>query len=161
MEFADLIVKMTQAIVRGDGDEAAACFTEAGVYHDVFYGPFPKADIPRMVSDHFHRDAERFRWDIHDPVSDGVIGYARYVFSYDGKIAGSEGRRGVFEGVSVCRLADGLISSYTEVANTSTGLRLLGFPPERLARIVDRQADELLGRDEAAAHRGAVAQAGR
>ena len=35
MEFHDLIVAMTQAIVRGDGAAAAACFTADGVYHDV------------------------------------------------------------------------------------------------------------------------------
>ena len=154
MDFGDLIVEMTQAIVRGDGDGAAACFTDGGVYHDVFYGAFPKADIPRMVSDYFHRDAERFRWDIYDPVSNGNVAYARYVFSYDAKIAGSEGKRAVFEGVAVCRLEVGLITSYTEVANTSTGLQLLGFPAERLARIVGRQIDELTARDEVAKHLG-------
>ncbi len=154
MDFCDLIATMTQAIVRGDGDGAAACFADGGVYHDVFYGAFPKADIPRMVSDYFHRDAERLRWDIHDPVSNVDVGYARYVFSYDAKITGSEGKRAVFEGVAVCRLEAGLILSYTEVANTSTGLQLLGFSAERLARIVGRQVDELTGRDEVATHLG-------
>ena len=154
MDFCDLIETMTQAIVRGDGDGAAACFADGGVYHDVFYGAFPKADIPRMVSDYFHRDAERFRWDIHDPVGNAEVGYARYVFSYDAKIAGSEGKRAVFEGVAVCRLEEGLITSYTEVANTSTGLQLLGFSAERLARIVGRQIDELTARDEVAKHLG-------
>ena len=154
MEFEELIVTMTQAVVRGDGDGAAVCFADGGVYHDVFYGAFPKPDIPRMVSDYFHRDAERFRWDIHEPVSNGDVGYARYVFSYDAKIAGSEGKRAVFEGVAVCRLEEGLIVSYNEVANTSTGLQLLGFSAERLSRTVGRQIDELTARDEVAAHLG-------
>ena len=145
---------MANRTLYGDGDGAAACFADRGVYHDVFYGAFPKPEIPRMVSDYFHRDAERFRWDIHDPVSNGAVAYARYVFSYDAKIAGSEGKRGVFEGVAVCRLEEDLILSYTEVANTSTGLQLLGFSAERLARIVGRQIDELTARDEVAAHLG-------
>lgn len=152
MEFAALITSMTQAIVRNDGSAAAACFTADGVYHDVFYGAFARPDIPRMVSDYFHRDATNFLWDIHDPVTDGRIGYARYVFSYDGRIAGAEGRRALFEGVAVCRLRDGLIASYSEVANSAPGLAMLGFEPARLARIVERQGAALAARDEAARH---------
>ena len=154
MEFEELIVTMTQAVVRGDGDGAAVCFADGGVYHDVFYGAFPKPDIPRMVSDYFHRDAAWFRWDIHEPVSNGDVGYARSVFSYDAKIAGSEGKRAVFEGVAVCRLEEGLSVSYNEVANTSTGLQLLGVSAKPLSRIVGRQIDELTARDEVATHLG-------
>lgn len=152
MAFANLITTMAQAIAAGDGEAAAACFHDNGVYHDVFYGAFPKAEIPRMVSDFFHRDATNFIWDMHDPVSDGRIGYARYVFSYDGRIPGSEGRRALFEGVSVCQLEDGLILSYHEVANSATGLHMLGFPAQRLERIISRQASALGERDEARHH---------
>lgn len=152
MEFADLIVHLTQAIARGDGASAAACFAEDGVYHDIFYGAFAKPDIPRLVSDHFHRDACNFIWDIHDPVSDGRLGYARYVFSYDGRVAGSEGRRAVFEGVSICELRDGLLLSYHEVANTAPALAMLGFAPARLVTIVERQGRALAARAEAAHH---------
>ena len=153
MEFRDLILRLTQAIVRGDGATAAACFTADGVYHDVFYGAFAQADIPRMVADHFHRDATNFIWDIHQPVSDGQTGYARYVFSYDALMAGAEGRRALFEGVSVCELRDGLLLSYHEVANALPGLAMLGFMPERLAKVAERQGRELAARTEAAHHR--------
>jgi ketosteroid isomerase-like protein len=152
MKFGQLLTSMTQAICRGDGPAAAACFSADGVYHDVFYGAFPRADIPRMVTDFFHRDASAFVWELHDPIACGDVGYARYVFSYDGRVAGSEGRRAVFEGVSVCRLRDDLIVSYTEVANTAPGLVMLGFAPERLARIVARQGAELAARAEARNH---------
>jgi len=152
MEFSDLIVEMTRAISLGDGSGAAACFTEDGVYHDVFYGDFPKPDIPRMVSDYFHRDAERFKWDVYNPMSDGHVGYARYVFSYSAKLAGAEGKRGIFEGVAVCELSQGLISSYREVANAATGLHMLGFSPERLDKIVSREVSELVGRSEVVSH---------
>ena len=153
MAFERLIRDMAAAIARGDGAAAADCFCADGVYHDVFYGAFPKPEIPRMVSDYFHRDATNFIWDMHDPVSDGRVGYARYVFSYDGRMPGSEGRRAIFEGVSVCTLRDGLILAYHEVANTAPGLQRLGFAPERLARVVARQADALAARDEARHHR--------
>ena len=152
MEFSDLIVEMTRSICSGDGKRAAACFTEDGIYHDVFYGDFPKPDIPRMVSDYFHRDAERFRWDVYEPMSDERIGYARYVFSYSAKLAGSEGKRGVFEGVAVCELHQGLIASYREVANAATGLHMLGFSPERLDKIGSREVSELVARNEVVSH---------
>ena len=154
MEFAELIRVMTQAIARGDGGVAADCFAGEGVYHDVFYGAFPKAEIPRMVTDYFHRDAERFRWDIHDPMSDGTMAYARYIFSYDAKVKGAEGQRAIFEGVAVCTLVDGLLLSYREVANAVTGLHMLGFAPERMSKIVAREVRELTARDETAAHLG-------
>ncbi|MGR8919886.1 MAG: nuclear transport factor 2 family protein [Gammaproteobacteria bacterium] len=155
MQFDQLIRTMAAAVVRGDGEAAAACFTDDGVYHDVFYGAFPRAEIPRMVRDYFHAHAGDFVWDMHEPVSDGRVGYARYVFSYTGRMAGSEGRRALFEGVSVCHLRDGLIESYHEVANTMTGLHLLGFAPERIDKLAARQAVALAARDEARGHAAA------
>ena len=50
------------------------------------------------------------------------------------------------EGVAICRLKEGRISEYREVANAVTGLHLLGFSPERLSRFVDREAKDLLER---------------
>ena len=152
MEFSDLIVRLTQAIVRGDAAAAAACFTDDGVYHDAFYGAFGKTELPRRVNARFHRDGCNFIWDLHQPVCDGDFGYARYVFSYDSRIAGAEGRRTLFEGVAVCALRDGLLRSYNEVANTAPALARLGFGPERLAKVVARQGLELAGRAEAAHH---------
>ena len=78
MEFQQLISALTQAIVRGDGAAAAACFTDDGVYHDVFYGAFPKARIPTMVSEYFHRDASDFIWDLHEPVRVTIYGQDGY-----------------------------------------------------------------------------------
>ena len=61
MSFAALIERMTQAACRGDGAGVGACFTEGGVYHDVFYGPFEgPAAIADMIDNHFHRDGENF-----------------------------------------------------------------------------------------------------
>ena len=152
MSFAHLITRMTQAAVAGDGGGVAACFTADGVYHDVYYGAFRGAEIAGMIENHFHRDARNFRWDIHDPVEADGIGYARYVFSYESRLEGAEGRRGLFEGIVCCRLRDGLIAEYSEVANAAVGLHELGFPPERLAKFVAGQADDLKARAETAAH---------
>lgn len=153
--FAALLDAFTKAVAAGDGARFAELFTEDGCYHDVFYGAFRgRAAIADMLENRFHRDAENFRWDMHDPVRDGEIGYARYVFSYDSKLAGAEGRRVVFEGVSIFRFSGDQIRDYREVANVGPGLVALGFAPERIAKILGRQARELAERPEAGGHSG-------
>lgn len=153
MAFPELISRMTTAACRGDGHAVAACFTPEGVYHDVFYGAFRGAEIVGLIEDHFHRDGTDFRWDIHDPIAEVAMGYARYVFSYTSKLEGHAGRRACFEGVAICGLHGGLITEYKEVVNAATGLSLIGFKDARVARFVARQASDLMARDEAAGHR--------
>ena len=151
--FAALMERFAAAAVSGDGAALAALFTEDGAYHDVFYGTFNgRAAIADMLENRFHRDAENFRWDMHDPVRDGDIGYVRYVFSYDSKLAGCEGRRGMFEGVAILRLDGDRIRDYREVANVGPGLVSLGFVPERVSKILAREARELAERPEAGGH---------
>jgi len=153
VSFADLIRSMAGAAMRGDAAGVAACFTEDGIYHDVFYGSFTgHAAIIDMIENHFHRDAEDFRWDMHDPVEQRDRGYARYIFSYRSRLPDCEGRRAMFEGVALCRLRDGLIADYTEIANVATGLSMLGFSDARLAKFAARQARDLSARDEAKDH---------
>ncbi len=153
MSFATLITDMTRAAVAGDGRAARACFTPDGVYHDCLYGAFQGDAIIHMIEGYFHRDAANFRWDLHDPVSDGRLGYVRYVFSFESKLPESVGRRGGFEGVSICELQDGKFASYREVANSLVGLQALGFAPERLAKLAAREAAAFFARPEAERHR--------
>jgi ketosteroid isomerase-like protein len=152
-QFRVLLDAFAAAAVAGDGKRLAALFTENGCYHDVFYGMFQgRAAIADMIENRFHRDAENFRWDLHDPVRDGALGYARYVFSYDSKLAGSEGKRVLFEGVSIFRLSGEKIRDYREVANAGPGLVALGFAPERVAKFLAREGRELAERPEARGH---------
>jgi len=146
MTFKTLIQKMTQAAVRGDGLGVAACFCENGIYHDVFYGEFKGSAIINLIEGHFHRDGKDFQWDLYDAIEQNGIGYARYVFSYASKLPQAKDRRATFEGVAICRLESGRIREYREVANAVTGLHLMGFSPERLARFVDRETKTLLER---------------
>lgn len=153
MSFDDLMQRFAAAAVAGDGGTLAALFAEDGQYHDVFYGTFTgRSEIADLLENHFHRDGTNFRWDMHDPVCQGDIGYVRYLFSYDSKLTGAEGRRGIFEGVAIVALRDGLITSYREVANVGPCLSRLGFAPERLAKLMAREAEQLAARPEASGH---------
>lgn len=153
MKFEELITQMTQAAAQGNGAEVASCFAEDGVYHDCFYGSFRgREKITEMVEAYFHRDGKDFIWDLHDPVSSGELGYVRYVFSYTSKLEESSGKRALFEGVCICKLKDGLLFDYREVANAAVGLHMMEFPPQRLAKLVGREAHELSERMEAAHH---------
>ncbi|WP_342641516.1 nuclear transport factor 2 family protein [Rhodoligotrophos ferricapiens] len=150
-----LLSAFTDAVERRDGRSFAQLFTEDGIYHDAFYGSFQgRARIAELIDDWFHRDAKEFRWDMHDPVTDGRMLYTRYVFSYISTFLEAQGRRVMFEGVAIMRLRDGLIADYREVANTGPALLRTGFPAERVAKILERQGEELAGREEAAGHRG-------
>ena len=150
----DLVKAFTKAAEDRNGPAMAALFTENGIYHDVFYGAFEgRARIAELIDDWFYRQARDFRWDMFDPVSDGRNLYARYLFSYVSTVPEAQGRRVMFEGVSLMRLEGGLIAEWREVANTGPALLDMGFPPERVAKILTRQGELLLARPEAARHR--------
>ena len=153
MEVSALLKEFTSAVERRDGKAFANLFTEDGVYHDVFYGAFKgRAKIAEMIDDWFYRTATDFRWDMHDPVSDGHTLYARYTFSYRSTLPEAEGARAMFEGVAIMRLRDGRIAEYHEVANTAPAFVDIKFAPERIAKIVARQGAALKARPEMKRH---------
>jgi ketosteroid isomerase-like protein len=128
-------------------------FCEDGVYHDAFYGEFAgQKKIAEMINDWFFKSATDMRWDMHDPVCDGKILYARYIFSYTSLLPEASGRRAMFEGVAIMRLRDGRIADYREVANTGPGFADMNFAPERIVKILRRQGDALKARPELARH---------
>jgi uncharacterized protein (TIGR02246 family) len=153
MNSAAMLRTFCEAVERHDGAAFAALFTEDGVYHDVFYGAFKgRAKIAGMIDDVFHRTADDFRWDMHDPVSDGKRLYARYTFSYRSKLPEANNARAMFEGVAIMTLRDGLIAEYHEVTNTATGFVDMNFAPERIAKIFGKQGAALKARPEMKRH---------
>jgi len=153
MNISPMLRAFCDAVERHDGKAFAELFTEDGVYHDVFYGAFTgRAKIAEMIDDWFYRTATDFRWDMHEPVSDGKTLYARYTFSYRSTLPEANGARAMFEGVAIMTLRDGKIAGYREVANTATGLVDMNFVPERIAKIVARQGVELKARPEMKRH---------
>lgn len=139
--FAALLQRMTAAVCAGDAEGAAGCFTADGIYHDGFYGEFKgRPEIARMLREFFYRDARDFEWRLSDAVSDGRTGYARYEFAYTSRLAGAEGRRAGFSGISCCELDAGLIRRYGEVFERAPVLAKLGFSDERIVKSVRRWA---------------------
>jgi len=159
MDAASLLKKFCAAVERRDGKAFAELFTEDGVYHDVFYGAFKgRAKIAEMVDDWFHRTARDFRWEMFRPVTDGKMLYAYYTFSYVSTLPEAQGKkwgkRVGFDGVSIMTLKDGEIAEYREVANSSMGLLDIGFAPERVAKILAKEAAHIKARPEWARHNG-------
>ena len=158
MDAPALLKAFTTAVERRDGKAFAQLFAEDGVYDDVFYGAFKgRARIAEMIDDWFHRTAREFRWDMFRPVTDGTTLYAYYTFSYISTLpeaGGKEGGKRVgFDGVSIMTLRDGQIVLYREVANSAMGLLDIGFAPERVAKILNKEAAMIRARPEWARHR--------
>ena len=153
MDASTMLNEFCRAVERRDGGAVAALFTEDGVYHDEFYGTFSgRTKIAELVDHWFYKDACDFRWDVHDPVSDGRTLYARYTFSYRSKLPEADGARAMFEGVAIMKLKDGNIAEYREVANPGPAFVDMKFSPERIAKILARTSRALKQRPEMARH---------
>jgi ketosteroid isomerase-like protein len=153
MNISAMLRAFCDAVEQRNGKAFAELFTEDGVYHDVFYGAFEgRSEIAGMIDDWFYRTATDFRWDMHEPVSDGETLYARYTFSYRSLLPEAKGARAMFEGVAIMKLRGGMIAEYHEVANTATGFVDMNFAPERIAKIFVGQAAALKARPEMTRH---------
>jgi ketosteroid isomerase-like protein len=153
MNIPAMLRAFCDAVEARNGADFADLFTEDGVYHDVFYGPFEgRARITAMIDDWFYRTATDFRWDMHAPVSDGETLYARYTFSYRSTLPEANGARAMFEGVAIMKLRGGKIAEYHEVANTAPGFVDMNFAAERIAKIAAKQGAALKARPEMRRH---------
>ena len=155
MNTSTMLRAFCDAVEHRNGKAFAELFTEDGVYHDVFYGAFKgREKIAEMIDDWFHRTARDFRWEMFRPVSDGTMLYAYYTFSYVSTLPEAKGKRVGFDGVSIMRLSNGRIAEYREVANSAIGLLDIGFAPERVAKILGKEAKDIKARPEWARHAG-------
>jgi hypothetical protein len=152
MEITALLRDFGQAVEKHDGKRFATLFCEDAIYHDVFYGVFTGKPAIAELVDVFYRDAAEFRWSFHDPCFDGRLLYARYIFSYRSLLPEAQGKRATFEGVAIMKLRENGIAEYREVANAGTSFIDMNFAPERIVKILTRQADALKARPEALGH---------
>lgn len=138
--FNVLLDKFAACVAANDGEGLAALFTPEGSYDDYFFGIHSgRAEIAAMLA-RFHEGGEQYRWEFHEPLSDGKTGYARYRFSYLSKVAESAGKPIAFEGMSVLHLRDGLIERYAEVFDRGVAFVQLGFPAGKVARLLEKYA---------------------
>jgi hypothetical protein len=148
-EFAGLLHDFTASAESGDGARFAGHFTADAVYYDYIYGAHRgRADITHMMQHLFHRDAADYRWEMFDPVFDGVSGYAWSLSSFTSKIAQFKGQHVVIDGMSRFVMRDGLIAEYRESVNGGVAMAQLGVEPDRMTKIFKRWTGWLQGRPE-------------
>ncbi|HEV8678526.1 MAG TPA: nuclear transport factor 2 family protein [Stellaceae bacterium] len=138
--FAELLSRFAAAVAANDGAGLAAMFTADGVYDDGFFGAHRGGAAIAEMLQHFHDTGGDYRWEWIDPVSDGATGYARFRFSYTSRLTESAGRPVAFGGISRFRFRDGLIERYDEAFDRGVALVQLGFPAERIRRVLERAA---------------------
>ena len=152
--FDALLAELAAAGVANDGTRFTALFTEDGTYEDDFFGLYRgRAGIAAMLQ-RFHDTGEDYRWDFHDPVTDGRLGYATFRFSFRSKMPGYEGKPVLITGISCFRFEGELIAAYRESFDTGIALAQLGFPAERIKRVLDKEAATQNSAPEARAHLG-------
>ena len=151
-DFANLLKRFADAVVKNDGAGLATLFDEDGVYDDGFFGAHKGADeIARMLA-RFHETGSDYRWDFFDPLSEGRIGYARWRFSYTSKMPGAEGRPVLFEGMSCFEFRGDRIVRYSEVFDRGVALVQQDFAAERLRKALVKAADRQNATPEAREH---------
>jgi SnoaL-like domain len=138
--FTALLKPFAGAVQANDGAGLAMLFTPDGVYEDGFFGAHRgRASIAAMLQ-RFHDTGRDYVWEFFDPVCDGGIGYARFRFSYASRLPESAGRPVLFDGISCFRFERELISRYSEAFDRGVALVQLGFPAERIRRILEKTA---------------------
>ena len=151
-DFAALLARFTATVEQGDFDGFGSLFTEDGCYEDLFYGrnvgPAAVADMVRR----WYADGEDYKWDMFEPVSNGTVGYAHFIFSFTGKTKHNAGKRAVVMGAAQFRLRGDRIVQYTEWADNMGALRQLGAPGDLLERVADRFVKHARGLPEARRH---------
>jgi ketosteroid isomerase-like protein len=148
-EFARLLNAFTLSAESGDGARFADHFTEDAIYYDYIYGPHQgRAAIADMMQNLFHRDAAGYRWEMFDPVFDGIMGYAWSLSSFTSKIPQFKGQHVVIDGMSRFLVRDGLIAEYRESVNGGVAMAQLGVEPDRMNKVFRRWTGWLKERPE-------------
>ena len=150
--FTTLLHTFSVCAQDNDGARLAGLFTPDGTYDGYFFGPHSGRPAIAAMLARFHEGGAQYRWEFHEPLSDGRIGYARYRFSYLSKVAESAGTPVMFEGMCRLRLRDGLIEHYAEVFDRGVAFVQLGFPAGKVARLLEKYADAQNATPEFLAH---------
>ena len=140
MTFTNLLSAFTAAAAANDGEGLAALFTEDSTYEDGFFGAHTGRPAIAKMLQRFHDTGRDYRWEFLDPLSDPVIGYARFRFSYASLLPEAAGLPVFFEGMSCFRFRGGLIEYYREAFDRGVALVQLDFSAERIKRVLEKAA---------------------
>ena len=152
--FVELLGRFAAAVIGNDGAGLAALFTADGVYEDGFFGAYRGRTAIAAMLQRFHDTGRDYCWEFLDPVSDGSIGYTRFRFSYASLLPEANGRSVFFDGISCFHFRGGLIAHYREAFDRGVALVQLGFPAERIRRVLEKAAAAQNQRPEACRHLG-------
>jgi limonene-1,2-epoxide hydrolase len=152
MEFSELVQRFAAAAASGDGDALADLFTADGTYDDYFFGPNSGREAIKKMLAHFSDGGRNFRWEFHDPVRVGNVGYASYRFSFDATRPEAQGARVAFDGIGRFDLEGDRIKYYSEVFDRGMALAQQAYEGERLRKIGLKYAAALKARPEWQAH---------
>ena len=151
-DFILLLDRFAAAVVANDPAGFVALFSQDGIYEDLFFGRHRgRGEIAAMLR-RFHDTGREYRWEFVDALANEAIGYARFHFSYASTLPGYAGKPVYFEGISLFRFTSGLITEYCEAWDRGVALVQLGFPAERVHRVVAKAADALNEVPEARRH---------
>src|SRR3977135_611843 len=137
-EFASLLNEFRRSAESGDGARFAGYFTDDAIYYDYVYGAHKgRAEIAHMMQDLFHRDAADYRWEMFDPVFDGIKGYAWSLSSFTSKIEQFKGQPVVIDGMSRFIMRDGLIAEYRESVKGGVAMAKLAVTKTRSRTVIN------------------------
>jgi hypothetical protein len=151
-DFPALLDRFAACVVANDGPDLAALFLPDGVYDDGFFGRHQGRDAIVAMLQRFHDTGRDYRWEWIDPASDGTIGYAKFRFSFASRLPECDGKPVMFEGISRFRFEGELIAHYDEAFDRGVALVQLGFPAERIRRVVEKAATAQNATPEARSH---------
>jgi SnoaL-like domain len=153
MDATAMLREFCDAVERQDGRRFANLFCEDGVYHDAFYGEFVgQAKIAEMINDWFFKSATDMRWDMHDPVCDGKILYARYISATRRYCRKRAAGVPCSRGLQLCDCAMAALPTIARSPILAPAFADMNFAPERIVKILRRQGDALKARPELARH---------
>jgi steroid delta-isomerase-like uncharacterized protein len=136
-----IVERFADAFNRRDVEGLLGCFTAAGSYHDLFFGPHAGQPALRDMFERMFREGRDYQWRMDTVVTEAQRAAAEWTFGYtvSAAVPRSEGRHIRFRGMSLFELEGGRIAAYREYADTGVALLQLGFKAEALAKVLSKR----------------------
>jgi ketosteroid isomerase-like protein len=135
-----IVERFADAFNRRDVEGLLGCFTAAGSYHDLFFGPHAGQPALRDMFERMFREGRDYRWTMETVVETDTGAAAEWTFGYTvtDAVPRSAGRAVRFRGMSLFEKREGRIAAYRESFDLGAALLQLGFSPEAMAKTIRR-----------------------